>query len=92
MLDLNAKIAGVVTIVLLVVLGIFIYPRLLKRPSGLAIVIAVTLLLALGYFLFDSGRGTAIWLAALLSLLLSGAPAIAGVVVHRLGNKAAPRD
>jgi len=55
-----------------------------------AIVIAVTLLLAIGYFLFDSGRGTAIWLAALLSLLLS-APRDRGVVVHRLATSRATR-
>jgi len=92
MLDLSGKIAGVITIVLLIVLGIFIYPRLLKKPSGLPVVIAVTVLLALGLFIFDSGRGTTIWPAALLSLLWAGAPAIAGVIVHRLGGKAAPRE
>ncbi len=84
--------AGAVTIVLLVVLGIFVYPHLLKKPSGMPVVLAMTLLLALGYFLFDLTRGAAIWPAALLSLLWAGAPAIAGVVVHRLGEKAAPRE
>jgi hypothetical protein len=92
MLALSTALAGVITILLLVVLGIFVYPRLLKKTSGIPIVIVVTLLIALGIFIFDSGHGTAIWPAALLSLFWAGAPAIAGVIVYRLGDKASPRE
>ncbi len=81
--------AGTITIVLLVVLGIFVYPWLLKKRRGGAVVAAATVLLALMFYSFDRGHGAAATTSALLGLLWAAAPAIAGVIVARIQRKTA---
>lgn len=79
--------AGAVTIGLLVVLGVFVYPWLLKRRlGGLALVAGTGVLTAL-FFWFDRGRGASGGVSALLALLWAAAPAITGVIVHRIQRK-----
>jgi len=49
-------ISGPVTIVLIVILGVFVYPWLLARPRGLIIVAAATVALAALFVAFESGN------------------------------------
>lgn len=92
MLSIQTALAGVVTIVLLVSLGIFIYPWLLKRKNGAAIIAAATVILFVLYFAFDRGYGTPAGRAAGFGLLWACAPIVAALIVHRIGAKAAPRE
>ena len=87
MTDVPIGLAGSVTIVALVGLGIFAYPALLKRRGGAAAVGVGTALLAVLFYLFDRGSGTAPALSALLALLWALAPALAGVIVYRLQQR-----
>jgi hypothetical protein len=77
-------LAGAITIGLLVGLGIFVYPWLLRRRLGWLAVAAGTGALTALFVWFDQGRGAAGGVSALLALLWAAAPAITGVIVHRL--------
>ena len=78
-------LAGSVTIVALVGLGIFVYPRWLRTGNGRLLVAASTLGLAVLFYWFDGGRTEATWLRAALALLWAAAPVGAGWVVARIG-------
>ncbi|MBA2547016.1 MAG: hypothetical protein H0V16_00980 [Burkholderiaceae bacterium] len=82
---LSGPIAGSVTIVLIVVLGIFVYPWLLKRRYGEWIVGLATLLLASLFTAFERGDSGsfAIALAATWALV----PVVAALIVWRIGRK-----
>ena len=82
-------LGGVVTLVLLVALGIYIYPMLLKRRWGWPAIGATTVLLAALFFTFDlaSGAATAVWRSALLALLWALAPLVAALIVRRVDPK-----
>ncbi len=84
--DLPNWLTGSLTAAILVGFGIFLYPWLLARRLGVAAVAALTVALALLYFFFDRGSGNPA-LSAGLALLWAVAPAIAGVIVHRLQRR-----
>ena len=78
-------VAGAITIALIVVLGIFVYPWLLTRRHGRWIVASITLLLALLFAIFQ-GTASSGYSAAMAAGWALG-PVIAGVIVWRLGRK-----
>jgi Ca2+/Na+ antiporter len=84
--DVPNWLAGTMTVAFLVGCGIFLYPWLLKRRLGAAVVAAMTAVLALLYFYFDRGSGNAAASAA-FALLWALAPLAAGVVVYRLQRR-----
>lgn len=82
-------VGGIVTLVLLVSLGIYAYPMLLKRRWGWPAIAVLTIALAALFFGFDRAGGTpsAWWLSALLALLWALAPLIAALIVRRVDPK-----
>lgn len=81
-------IGGVVTLVLLVGLGIYAYPMLLKRRHGRAAVAAISVGLFVLFFLFDRGaEAPAPWVSAAFALLWTAAPLIAALIVRRVDPK-----
>jgi hypothetical protein len=78
-------LAGSVTVVALVGLGIFLYPQWLRRPSGRVLVAAITLALAVLFWWFDGGRTPEPGLRVALALLWAAAPAFTGWIVSRIG-------
>lgn len=85
MLDIPVAASGAVTVALIVVLGIFVYPALLARPPGKALVAVATVLLGVVFFLFDraSGLSSRPIVSAIVIALL---PLLAGAIVYRLGR------
>ena len=81
-------IAGSITIVALVGLGVFVYPRWLPRPRGRVLVALTTAALAALFHWFDGGRSSEPVLRVALALLWALAPVFVGTIVARLG---APR-
>ena len=67
-------IAGSITIVALVGLGIFVYPRWLQRTRGRVLVALTTAALAALFHWFDGGRSTEAVLRVALALLWALAP------------------
>jgi hypothetical protein len=83
MLSIPVAAAGAITIALIVVLGIFVFPALLRRTMGRWIVAIVTLALMALFFAFDRGSGLST--DPLLSAIVIGlAPLLAGTIVYRL--------
>lgn len=75
--------SGAITVALIVVLGIFVYPALLPRPMGKAIVAILTVALGALFFLFDRGSGLSSH-PVVSAVAIALAPLLAGVVVHHL--------
>jgi len=75
-MGIPAKLSGSITIVLLVALGVFVYPWLLKRRGGAIVVGALTVMLTGLFYLFDDPRGvestTSVALAVVWALLPLG--------------------
>jgi len=84
MIDFPTELAGAVTIVALVGLGIFVYPYLLKRGGGVAMIGATTLVLTFLFYAFDSTRAEPIAPSAALALVWALAPVAVALLVHRL--------
>jgi hypothetical protein len=84
MMEFSTAFSGTVTIAALVALGIFVYPWLLARRGGGAIIVAATCVLALLFYRFDRGSGTAPALSAIFALLWAIAPAVTALLVRRL--------
>jgi hypothetical protein len=84
MIDVPNALAGTITIVALIGLGIFVYPWLLARRGGAAAVAVATLALALLFFQFDRGENASTATSAGLAALWALAPAIVAVIVRRL--------
>lgn len=80
-------LAGAVTVAVLVGLGIFVYPWLLARRYGAAVIALVTLALAALFFYFDLGRGTSTPVSIALGVLWALAPLVAGLIVHRINRR-----
>jgi hypothetical protein len=78
-------LAGALTVVAFVGLGIFVYPWLLTQRGGALIIAAITVALAVIYYYFDRGRSSAP-VAALLGLLWALLPAVAGVITRRVNR------
>ncbi len=83
MIEFPNALAGTITIVALVALGIFVYPWLLARRGGPVAVVAATAVLALLFHQFDRGSGASTALSAGFALLWALAPAITAVIVRR---------
>lgn len=79
---ISIELAGTLTVIALVALGIFIYPWLLDKRGGVVVVTVVTVLLAVAYFFFDRERSSAV-VSALLGLLWALAPVIAALITRR---------
>ncbi len=76
-------LGGALTIALIVVLGIFVYPWLLKQRRYAAVAVA-TALLALLFAAFQAGSGETGLLQMVIAATLAAVPLIAGLVVARL--------
>ena len=85
-------LAGVVTIVLLVGLGIFFYPWLLKQRGGLLVALVLTALLGLLFYRFDNPVGEATGTSALLAAIWAGLPLLIGLLLKVLTGKRAVRE
>ena len=80
--------SGAVTVALIVVLGIFVFPALLGRPVGRWIVAVATAALMGLFFVFDRGSGLST--NPLVPAIVIGlAPLLAAGVVYRLRGKRA---
>jgi hypothetical protein len=89
-IDIPQGISGPVTIGLIVILGVFVYPWLLPRPRGPIIVAASTVALAVLFVAFESGHGGFGAQRLIGAAALSLAPLLAGWIVARMqrGSKA----
>lgn len=81
-------VSGPVTIALIVVLGIFVYPRWLMQPNRRWLVFVGTLLLAGLFALFEVAGARSSLAGALGAAAIALAPLAAGIVVARLSRKA----
>ena len=84
-IELSLQMTGAITIALIVVLGIFVYPWLLSQRYGPWVVALVTVLLAVVFALFQ-GAGS----SAYSSILAAGwalGPVLAAVIVRRIERK-----
>jgi hypothetical protein len=81
-------VSGAITIALIVVLGLFVYPMLLARPLGKQLVAIATVLLAALFYVFEYSSGSAFG-RSVVAIVFALAPLLAGTLVHRLqrGNK-----
>lgn len=86
-LAVPTALGGALTIALIVVLGIFVYPWLLKQRRYAAVAVA-TALLALLFAAFQAGSGEAGLLQVMIAAALAAVPLIAGLVVARLQSGA----
>jgi hypothetical protein len=84
MTDVPVAIAGAITVALIVVLGIFVYPALLRRAKGRVAIAAMTAFLVPTFFLFDHGSGLSGALRTVVAVVLGLAPLLAGGIVYRL--------
>ena len=90
-MDIPASIAGTITVVLLVVLGLFIYPMLLRRRGGALMVGAATVILIVLFYLFDNPTGLETGTSGLLAVILALLPLITGLVVKYSQDKGLSR-
>jgi hypothetical protein len=88
-MDTLGLIGGSATLVLLVALGIYLYPMLLKRRGGWLMIAGCTVVLTVVFYLFDRGgfEPPAVWLSAGLALLWALAPLVAALIVRRVDRK-----
>jgi len=78
----SIELAGGITVFLLVSLGIFIYPWLLGKRWGSALIALITLGLAGLYFYFDQGRSSTL-AAASFATLWALAPVAVSLITRR---------
>ena len=91
MTSIPVAASGAITVALIVVLGIFVFPALLRRPMGRWVVAIVTPALMALFFLFDTGSGLSSY--PLVSAIAIGlAPLLAGTVVYRLERGKLPES
>jgi len=75
--------SGAITVALIVVLGIFVYPALLRRPLGKGIVAILTVVLTVLFYLLDRASGlSSNPVASAIAIAL--APLLAGTIVYQL--------
>jgi hypothetical protein len=76
-------VSGAITVSLIVVLGIFVYPALLRLRLGKGIVAIATVILTVVFFLFDRSSGlSSNPIASAIAIAL--APLLAGTIVYQL--------
>lgn len=80
-------VAGALTVALIVLLGIFVYPALLARPAGRWAVGAATVGLALLFHAFEGPYADSTFGRTAVALLLALAPLGAALLVARLRGK-----
>ena len=83
--ELSGEVTGAITIALIVVLGIFLYPWLLAQRSGPWVVGVMTIVLG-ALFVFFQGSGSSTYSQALAAAWALG-PVMAGVIVYRIQRK-----
>ena len=83
--ELSGQVAGAITIALIVVLGIFVYPWLIAQRYGPWVVGVMTILLGALFVIFQ-GSGSSTYSQALAAAWALG-PVIAGVIVYRIQRK-----
>jgi hypothetical protein len=88
LIAIPTALSGPITIALIVVLGIFVYPWLLGRRHGRIVVSLATLLLAALFMAFEASDERASATAIVLAGLIGLAPVLAGVIVARLQRRA----
>lgn len=76
-------LGGAITLLLIVVLGIFVYPWLLRKRRFAGVAVA-TVLLALLFAAFQAGSGDTGPLPMVIAAALAAVPLIAGLIVARL--------
>lgn len=82
---MSVAASGAITVAVIVVLGIFVYPALLRRPLGKAIIAIATVGLCVLFFLFDRASGLSTnAVASAIAIALS--PVLVGTIVHQLGR------
>jgi lipopolysaccharide export LptBFGC system permease protein LptF len=86
-MDIPASVAGSLTIVLLVLLGIFLYPWLLRRRGGALVVGVSTIALAVLFYLFDRPSGVASSTSRVLAVVWALLPLISGLLVKYSQDK-----
>jgi hypothetical protein len=84
MFGIPVAISGAVTITLIVVPGIFVYPLLLRRPGGRVLVTLATAVLVGLFITFQAATDDASGLSLTVAGLLALAPLVAGIIVARL--------
>jgi hypothetical protein len=93
--ELPMLVFGAVTMAAFVVLGIFVYPALLKRRGGRLVLAGATMALTALFYWFDRSSNAAAGVSpatsAMLALLWAAAPAVVGVLVRHLQDKATRR-
>jgi hypothetical protein len=85
-MNVPVTVGGAVTIVLLVGLGIFVYPWLLAQRRGW-VVAGMTALLAGLFYVFDAGSGLTGAAGPAVAAGLALGPLAAGVIVWRLQRR-----
>jgi hypothetical protein len=85
--EIPVALGGALTVALIVVLGVFVYPALLGRPGGRWIVAAATALLTALFVVFDRASGLSTRPAVAVAFAIALAPVITGVIVARLQRK-----
>jgi FtsH-binding integral membrane protein len=90
-MDIPASIAGTVTVLLLVALGLFIYPKLLRRRGGALMIAATTIVLAVLFYLFDRPTGLDAATSVLLALVWALLPVGTGILVKHSQDKGLSR-
>jgi hypothetical protein len=86
-MDIPVNIAGSLTILFLVVFGVFLYPWLLKRRGGALAVGALTVLLMVLFYLFDDPIGVETSTSAVLAIIWALLPLATGLLVRYMQNK-----
>lgn len=90
MVAIPTVLSGPITIALIVILGVFVYPWLLGHRYGRALVAVSTLLLAALFMAFEAGTEPETTTRIVLAGLIGLAPAVAGIIVARLQRRAPP--
>src|SRR5215475_2265612 len=91
-MDVPVNVGGSVTIISLVVLGIFVYPWLLKKRGGALVMAVLTVALAVLYYLFDNRSGVASSTSGVLAIVLALLPAGTALLVWSYQRKSAPKQ
>jgi hypothetical protein len=92
MIDLPVGVSGSISVALIVVLGIFVFPWLMRRRAGRVVVVVTTVLLAALFIAFETARGSSEAASFVVAGLLGAAPALTAVIVTRLQRAAPPSN
>jgi hypothetical protein len=88
MTSVPVPVAGSITIALFVVLGVFVYPWLLRRRLGVLAVALATAALTVLFYVF-TGSDYPTLERVVFGVLCGLAPVLAGVIVFRIQKKGA---